>query len=65
MVYKRCRFIVEENQRLLDGCDHLKNNDLDAFGKLMYASHEGLSKEYEVSCPESDFLVKEIRKLKV
>ena len=62
-VYKRCRFIVEENQRLLSGCDHLKNNDLDEFGKLMYASHEGLSKEYEVSCPESDFLVETIKEL--
>jgi galactokinase len=63
IVYKRCHFIVKENQRLLDGCDDLKNNDLDAFGKLMYASHEGLSKEYEVSCVESDFLVNEINKL--
>jgi len=63
IVYKRCHFIVKENQRLLDGCDDLKNNDLDSFGKLMYASHEGLSKEYEVSCRESDFLVNEINKL--
>jgi len=63
IVYKRCHFIVKENQRLLGGCDALKNNDLDAFGKLMYASHEGLSKEYEVSCRESDFLVNEINKL--
>ena len=62
-VYKRCHFIVEENQRLLNGCEDLKNNDLDAFGKLMYASHAGLSKEYEVSCKESDFLVNEISKL--
>jgi galactokinase len=64
IVYKRCRFIIEENQRLLDGCDFLRKQDLDAFGKLMYASHEGLSKDYEVSCPESDWLVKTIRELK-
>jgi galactokinase len=62
-IYKRCHFIVEENQRLLNGCEDLRNNDLDAFGKLMYASHAGLSKEYEVSCRESDFLVNEISKL--
>ncbi len=62
-VYKRCHFIINENQRLLDGCEDLKNNDLDAFGKLMYASHAGLSNEYEVSCRESDFLVNEIKKL--
>jgi galactokinase len=64
VVYKRCHFIVQENQRLLSGCEHLKNNDLDAFGKLMYESHNGLSREYEVSCPESDFLVEAIRKIR-
>lgn len=60
-VYKRCRFILEENQRLLDGCDFLNQQNLDAFGKLLYASHAGLSNDYEVSCPESDFLVKTMR----
>jgi galactokinase len=64
IVYRRCRFIVEENQRLLEGCDFLKHHDLDAFGQLMYASHEGLSKDYEVSCPESDFLVNTIKGMK-
>jgi len=63
VVYARCRFVIEENQRLLDGCTHLKNNDPDAFGRLMYASHEGLSKDYAVSCPESDFLVHAIKGL--
>ncbi len=61
VVYRRCHFIVGENQRLLNGCECLKNNDLDAFGKLMYASHDGLSRDYEVSCPESDFLVRTIK----
>lgn len=60
-VYKRCLFIVEENQRLLNGCNFLKQQDLHGFGQLMFAAHEGLSKDYEVSCPESDFLVKMIR----
>jgi galactokinase len=64
VVYKRCHFILEENRRLLNGCEHLKKGDLDAFGKLMYASHAGLSSEYEVSCPESDFLVETIKELK-
>jgi len=63
-VYKRCHFIIGENQRLLKGCDYLKQHDLDAFGRLMYASHDGLSVDYEVSCPESDFLVKTIREMK-
>jgi|SRR5450432_194598 len=63
VVYRRCRFIIEENQRLLDGCDFLKQHNLDAFGKMMYAAHEGLSHDYEISCPESDFLVKTIHQI--
>ncbi len=63
-VFKRCRFIIEENQRLLDGCRFLKEGDLISFGKLMYAAHIGLSRDYEVSCPESDFLVKAIENRK-
>jgi len=62
-VYKRCRFVVGENQRLISSCVYLTERNLDEFGKLMYASHEGLSNDYEVSCPESDFLVKTIRGL--
>jgi galactokinase len=62
-VYKRCRFVIEENQRLIDGCVFLNERNPDAFGRLMYASHEGLSKDYEVSCPESDFLVRTIKGL--
>jgi galactokinase len=61
--FSRCRFVVEENQRLLDGCVFLKEKNLEGFGRLMYASHEGLSRDYEVSCPESDFLVEETRKI--
>jgi galactokinase len=48
---------------LLKGCDFLKQHNLDAFGRLMYASHDGLSVDYEVSCPESDFLVSTIREM--
>ncbi len=56
VVYRRCSYILAENQRLLKGCDLLQQNDLAGFGKLMIQSHEGLSKWYEVSCPELDFL---------
>lgn len=64
VVFKRCHFIVKENLRLISGCEYLRSHDLDSFGKLMYASHAGLSNEYEVSCPESDFLVEAIKVLK-
>ena len=56
-VYKRCRFVVAENARVLEGCALLQQNDVLNFGKLMFASHAGLRDDYAVSCPELDFLV--------
>jgi galactokinase len=57
VVYKRCLYIIEENERLLSGCSLLEKGDIAGFGAKMYGSHEGLSMQYEVSCPELDFLV--------
>jgi len=57
LVYRRCRYVVQENKRLLEGCEDLKKGDVAAFGQKMFATHEGLSKNYEVSCPELDFLI--------
>jgi galactokinase len=57
VVYRRCRYVVQENRRLLEGCEDLKRGDVAAFGQKMYETHTGLSKNYEVSCPELDFLI--------
>ena len=57
LIYRRCAYVVQENQRLLDGVAALEADDVAQFGQLMYGSHEGLSKWYEVSCPELDILV--------
>lgn len=62
IVYRRCAYVINENQRLLDGCEALKKGDYKTFGQKMYGSHEGLSKEYEVSCKELDFIVAIARK---
>ncbi len=56
-IFRRCKYVVEEIRRVELACEALKINDLAAFGKLMFATHEGLQREYEVSCPELDFLV--------
>jgi galactokinase len=61
VLYKRCRYVVDENARLLAGCEDLRNGDTGAFGQKMFATHEGLSLQYEVSCPELDFLVNEVK----
>jgi len=60
-VYHRCKYVVEENERLLKACVALEQSNLKLFGKYMYQSHEGLSREYEVSCPELDYLVELVK----
>ncbi|WP_400072926.1 galactokinase [Zobellia russellii] len=57
IVYNRCSFIVKENDRVLEMVKALKENNLKEVGQILYKAHEGISTEYEVSCPESDFLV--------
>ncbi|BDD06582.1 galactokinase [Aureibacter tunicatorum] len=59
LTYKRCKYVIEENGRLVRGCADLQSGDLKSFGKEMYGSHYGLQNEYEVSCPELDFLVEQ------
>lgn len=56
LLYRRCAYVVQEIQRVVDGVAALDRNDVAAFGQLMYQSHEGLSHGYEVSCPELDVL---------
>ena len=58
-IYRRCRFVIEENNRVTRACELLNNAEIEEFGKLIYQSHYGLSQMYEVSCKELDFLVKE------
>lgn len=65
IIYKRCAFVINENNRLLKGCELLQRHDLKGFGELMYQSHEGLSKYYEVSCPELDFLAAQAKDMNV
>ena len=54
--YKRARYVIGEVERVLAVCDALKHDDYEMVGKMMYETHYGLSKEYEVSCEELDFL---------
>lgn len=56
-VYRRCRHVITENQRVLESIECLSGNDLAAFGKLMNDSHDSLRDDYQVSCSEIDLLV--------
>ncbi len=60
-VYRRCKYVIEENNRLLRACAALERDDLRSFGRAMVETHDGLSREYEVSCTELDFLVDLVR----
>ncbi|MCF4102553.1 galactokinase [Gillisia sp. M10.2A] len=56
--YNRVRYVLEENNRVLNASQLIKSGELQNFGALMYQSHYGLKDLYEVSCNELDFLVK-------
>jgi galactokinase len=56
-LYRRCRHIIRENYRVLNGCRDLQNGDMQAFVEKMYQSHESLRIDYEASLPDVDLLV--------
>ena len=55
--YRRARFVIGEERRVMDVCEALQRGDYGTVGARMYETHDGLSKDYEVSCEELDFLV--------
>jgi galactokinase len=59
-VYQRCKYVVEEIARVQLAVQDLTKGDMQAFGKKMFETHNGLSNLYEVSCPELDFLVEAV-----
>lgn len=61
MIFRRCLYVVQEVERLLEAYKDLQRGDLAALGKKMLQTHAGLSEMYEVSCPELDFLVDAVR----
>ena len=61
----RAEYVIGEVQRVLDVCDALERGDYETVGEMMYQTHFGLSRLYEVSCPELDFLARLARKMDV
>ncbi len=57
VVWNRCSYVGEENERVIAAGNALLNHDFATFGKLMYQSHYGLRDKYQVSCSELDQLV--------
>ena len=61
----RAEYVIGEVQRVLDVCDALERDDYETVGEMMYQTHFGMSRLYEVSCEELDFLNKLARKMDV
>jgi galactokinase len=57
LVARRAAHVVGENDRVRRGDALLAAGDLDAYGQLMFASHESSRVDFENSCDELDFLV--------
>lgn len=60
LIFKRCKYVVEENHRLIGGCEALQQGNLAFLGQRMFETHAALSTEYEVSCLELDLLVRAV-----
>ena len=63
--FLRAEYVIGEVQRVLDVCDALERNDYEIVGEMMYQTHFGMSKLYEVSCEELDFLNRLARRIGV
>lgn len=63
--YRRARYVLGEVDRVLAVSKALEHDDYETVGQQMYLTHKGLKEDYEVSCPEIDFLVDEAQRLGV
>ena len=61
--YTKCKYVIEENERLQQACEALTRGDIPELGRQMFLAHTALSSEYEVSCEELDFLVDQARQI--
>lgn len=61
-VFTKCKYVVEENNRVELACEALKTGDIKEMGRQMFEAHQAISQDYEVSCAELDFLVDYMKK---
>lgn len=55
--YQKALYVIQENNRVLQAFEAIKQNNITGLGELLFASHNGLQNQYEVSCEELDFLI--------
>jgi galactokinase len=54
--FKRCRHVITDSQRVVDGLALLRAGDIVAFGKLLNDAHRSYRDDFEASCTECDTL---------
>ncbi|WP_339915823.1 galactokinase [Yeosuana marina] len=59
--YQKALYVIQENERAVQASKAMEAGDLKTLGNLIYASHNGLQKQYKVSCEELDFLVEQAK----
>ncbi|MEP2026565.1 MAG: galactokinase [Reichenbachiella sp.] len=57
VVYRRCKYVIEENIRVQAVCKALQCGNIEEVGNLLLETHKGLRDDYEVSCKELDTLI--------
>lgn len=55
-IWQRAHYVTRENERVRAMAKALEDGNADVAGSLLNATHAGLRDDYEVSCPEVDFL---------
>lgn len=56
VVYKRCKYVIEENQRVNDFSTALSAHDLTDAGAILMRAQRAMKEEYDITCPEIDFM---------
>lgn len=56
VVYRRCKYVIEENERVLQMTKAMESGDFDTIGKILRIAQDGMRSEYEISCKEIDFM---------
>ena len=56
VVYKRCKYVIEENERVMSMTKAMEAGEIDSLGEILTIAQEGMRSEYEISCPEIDFM---------
>jgi galactokinase len=57
VIYRRCRHVITENERVPRAAAALCEGNITAFGERMAESHSSLRDDFQVSCPELDLMV--------